>query len=881
VRTIVCRIATGALLLLVLSLPWFFGGVRPVHHSAMAVTLLVGLAAAAGRLRETAWLWRSTWPTLAVLVAAIGLGCTQLSDHAADWVEPWNPRAVEIRRDFSAAPQEALGEPTPANSNPLTLDAALTRRQTADLVCAAIAFALGVAVFAESRALVYLLATTALVGAAVAFFGLVQRLSWNGQIYWTQSTEGGLPFGPFINRNNAGGFLEITLAAAVGLFVWQFFSIPPIDRDAPRFNAIPRRRPPPWPSLRRRGEWLLANLTTPLLASGTAVLVIAAGILATFSRGSVVALAVGTVAALVVISAVMRRWHAAWFAPLFILSGLALVAWLGQTDALFTRLATLVSDEAIAGEPRIVHWQTAIHAVPDFWLAGAGLGAYRFAYPRYQHAATRVSFDYAENQYLESLVTGGVIGLALFLLAWLLAAISVYRLLRKARSPVDFGIAAAGTLMLALETIHAAFDFAMFVPAYFVPFAFLCGAFAGRAKLAAAAETAESAGVEQAQTRSWPPRVATGLLLMVMAVGLVWSNDQFRRAAVARSAWLETAVEDTPQHRTDIGEVDAAIAEQQRAVALNPDDASMRIRLSDLWTLRYTREFRLALGTMPVDPLIWQWEQPAQLQSDAHLLARTRDDAGLQALRNNALVVENLKPALAEARAARRCSPMSTEALLITARLAFIDEPPADDEFYYDRAERLAGGRDDWLFEIGLGHFLAGRNDKAFAAWKRSATLSPRFEDRIVYLAAGLLTPDQLLKKVVPEDPETIVRIATTHFKEPIQDYDRKVFLRRAAELLGARTNPSATDCELRGTIEAQLGKLEEAARWFQRAVAEDGTHPEWYFEAAAVYAELNDWDRALLHARQCVRLAPAVGRYREQLARIEAEAETARSASR
>jgi len=51
-------------------------------------------------------------------------------------------------------------------------------------------------------------------GVAIAFFGLVQQLTWNGRLFWQVPLEqGGEPFGPFVDRNHAGGFLTLCLAA--------------------------------------------------------------------------------------------------------------------------------------------------------------------------------------------------------------------------------------------------------------------------------------------------------------------------------------------------------------------------------------------------------------------------------------------------------------------------------------------------------------------------------------------------------------------------------------------------------------------------------------------------------------------------------------------
>jgi hypothetical protein len=82
-------------------------------------------------------------------------------------------------------------------------------------------FLLGAIVLADRMAFAVVGVVVALNGAALAFFGLVQQLTWNGQLFWSiPLTRGGAPFASYVNRNNAAGFLNMCLACAVGLTVW-------------------------------------------------------------------------------------------------------------------------------------------------------------------------------------------------------------------------------------------------------------------------------------------------------------------------------------------------------------------------------------------------------------------------------------------------------------------------------------------------------------------------------------------------------------------------------------------------------------------------------------------------------------------------------------
>jgi len=46
----------------------------------------------------------------------------------------------------------------------------------------------------------------------VAGFGILQHLTFNGRLYWFRELKyGGIPFGPYANRNHFAGFVELTL----------------------------------------------------------------------------------------------------------------------------------------------------------------------------------------------------------------------------------------------------------------------------------------------------------------------------------------------------------------------------------------------------------------------------------------------------------------------------------------------------------------------------------------------------------------------------------------------------------------------------------------------------------------------------------------------
>ena len=53
-------------------------------------------------------------------------------------------------------------------------------------------------------------------GFLVSIFGILQQLTFNGKLYWFREMRyGGIPFGPYVNRNHFAGFIELILPVSL------------------------------------------------------------------------------------------------------------------------------------------------------------------------------------------------------------------------------------------------------------------------------------------------------------------------------------------------------------------------------------------------------------------------------------------------------------------------------------------------------------------------------------------------------------------------------------------------------------------------------------------------------------------------------------------
>ncbi|MCH5376490.1 MAG: O-antigen ligase family protein, partial [Planctomycetes bacterium] len=474
--------------------PKIFGGVQPTFQ----VWLFTGVTAALfGCWLNLILMDRGTPVLLPLaclpLLLALGLGVLQSTPLGTDVHRLLSPQTDLLWRQLTDDQRPAERADSPGKSNrtlasgpssdvvataaaapetevhPISLYPASTRHDLLWLAMGVSMFLLGVLIFRSTQSHLAILWLTAVNGLALSFFGLVQQVSWNGLLFWSVPlTQGGRPFASFVNKNNAGGFLNLCLAAAIGLLVWY------LGRSEEDYAS--RQSMSPWEHIAHA----ISRLNGRTLAALVVAVFIAAGILCSLSRGAVVAMA-GATALTVLAIVVSRGLRGRAFSVIAVitLAALLIVGWIGQSDTVQRRLASLFREREVVMHQRLPHWQAGLRAASDFWPLGSGLGTYRYVYRLYQENPDQPWFYHAENQYLEALVEGGIVGLSLMLAMIVLMALACRRLLRQSPTSVAYAVGVAGLFALTSQAIASFFDFGLYLPANTLLFALLCGVVAG------------------------------------------------------------------------------------------------------------------------------------------------------------------------------------------------------------------------------------------------------------------------------------------------------------------------------------------------------------------------------------------------------------------
>src|SRR6266850_6415121 len=264
-------------------------------------------------------------------------------------------------------------------------------------------------------------------GFLVSLFAILQHLTSNGKLYWFREIRsGGLPFGPYVNRNHFAGFAELVLPLAL---------IPLV------LGRV------------RRERWPVVGLF--------AVLPIAALFLSA-SRGGIASFGaeLGVLALVMILRRPTGKQLLAGSAVLVV--ALLLVSWLGVGQIL-QRLSTVQLLEVTAGKRASMRGDT-WRVFLDHPFVGTGLGTLQMVYPSYETLYDGKIVNHTHNDYLEALAETGIAGG--LCCAWFIGVLLTESLKRLRQLNNSF----AGTLQLSGLVactgflVHSLVDFNLHIP---------------------------------------------------------------------------------------------------------------------------------------------------------------------------------------------------------------------------------------------------------------------------------------------------------------------------------------------------------------------------------------------------------------------------------
>src|SRR5437764_370495 len=264
-------------------------------------------------------------------------------------------------------------------------------------------------------------------GFLVSLFAILQHLTSNGKLYWFREiSSGGLPFGPYVNRNHFAGFVEVILPMALVPLV---------------LGRVRRERRP--------------------VVGLFAVLPIGALFLSA-SRGGILSFGV-ELGALALVMIHRRTMGKQWLAGVAVLLvALLLVSWLGVGQIL-ERLSSVQLLEVTAGKRASMRKDT-WRIFLDHSFAGTGLGTLQIVYPPYETLYDGKVVNHTHNDYLEALAETGILGG--LCCAWFLGALARRSLLRLRQQDGSFAgaLQLSGFVACSGLLVHSLVDFNLHIP---------------------------------------------------------------------------------------------------------------------------------------------------------------------------------------------------------------------------------------------------------------------------------------------------------------------------------------------------------------------------------------------------------------------------------
>ena len=264
-------------------------------------------------------------------------------------------------------------------------------------------------------------------GFLICIFGILQHLTFNGKLYWFREMHyGGIPFGPYVNRNHFAAFVELILPLALVPLV---------------LGRVRRER---WPVV---GLFAVVPIVALFLSA---------------SRGGIVSLGVElAVLALVLIQRRAKRKQLFAGAAVLLLA-LVMVSWLGVGQIL-ERFTSYQSLEATAGKRASMRrdtWQIFLHHP----VIGTGLGTLQIVYPSYESLYDGKIVNHTHNDYLEALAETGLLGGSCC--AWLLGVLFSESLkrLRQLNNSFTGALQLSGLVACCGFLVHGLVDFNLHIP---------------------------------------------------------------------------------------------------------------------------------------------------------------------------------------------------------------------------------------------------------------------------------------------------------------------------------------------------------------------------------------------------------------------------------
>ncbi len=292
----------------------------------------------------------------------------------------------------------------------------------------------------------------AIFGVMISLFGIVQKFTWNGKLFWIKTLESDVwqPFGPFVNPNHFSGFINMIIFPTLALFLYT------IRRKLKN---------------RSHGDRQMGMI----VLIGFALAVMLSALLLSLSRGGVVAFTFGSLLLLFLLKKEGENVNRSLKIIILGFSSLLLLFLIG-TGGVFENLSSFLgiyNDASLAY--RFLGWKVMTSIIADFPLMGTGVGTMGDIFTFYRPESMTHTFRHGHNEYLQHFVESGAVGFVSVLLFTGYFFIKSYPVSHPAPSREERYLQCGIYAALASMFIHNLVEFNFRIPANAFLFTLLAG----------------------------------------------------------------------------------------------------------------------------------------------------------------------------------------------------------------------------------------------------------------------------------------------------------------------------------------------------------------------------------------------------------------------
>jgi len=561
--------------------------------------------------------------------------------------------------------------------------------------------------------------------------------------------------------------------------------------------------------------------------------VLVVGIVTSQSRGGFLAMTSATLTlleGLLMRSGRLTAWIrlAATVAVILAMSALLLLV-LGNSLPYQERLATILEPEGYS--IRFTIWAGALRAWREHPFWGSGLGTFAAATAPFFDRDHGFVFARGENEYVDLLTEGGLLGLGLGLAFLVGIGRLAIRALVAAPSARDRGAVVGGIFGLLALAFQSLSDFGPHVPGVGVP-ALVVAGYLVRLGLEAPAPGTRAAPAPTSRKR----QLSTALILSGPAVlGLVVATRSFApfqvERLVSRSGLpLPGTFQPSPRipdlSATDLDLMRTAL---EAALQIQPDWAEGHLRLAQTYLGLYQ-----AMTADLISPQLNDPKRTAVMANPLWLLSHLTSKRGgqptvpIKEMLEQEPIRRCLVPAAHCFLQARRCRVVSAHAQVGLASLNYLLEHGDSSAEYLKRGLRLAGADSELLNFAALVAVQVDELELAARFWRRSLEVRDENWAEVADLSSSVLPPEKIRDDVVPSG-RSALRFAERLYSAPADHATRDSFLQAAvAHLPEDRGLSEAERLSLEAQAYAMLNNRDQACERMRAALVLEPVRVEW-----------------------------------------------------